>query len=342
MFYIMYGKDTYSLQQELRRIKEQYCNAELMEANTSTLDGKQITIEQLRDICMAAPFLHTHRLVIVEGLLERFEKDNLSGKKSTKAKSGSGAGLNEWQSKRDFFASDMPESTVLVFVDGEVNKKGNNPLLALFGPYAKVMTYQLLKGEKLRSWIQNEVSLRGAAISNTAANLLIELAGTDLWRLNNEIDKLIAFCTGNRIEEDDVKKLTSYTGDVNIFLLVDAVLERRSREAYELLRRLFQSGAAPSYIITMISRQLRLIVMVKELAPRMNRTQIKSKIGIFSDTVLDRTIVQARTYTTEHIKTAYRKILEADIAIKSGKYIDEDLAIELLVSQLCEHQSVRT
>lgn len=340
MFYIMYGKDTYSLQQDLRKIKEQYSNAELMEANTSTLDGKQVKVEQLCDICNAAPFLHTHRLVIVEGLLERYEPDNISARKSAKTKSGSGVELKEWQSHSDFFAKQIPESTVLVFVDGDVNKKGKNPLLSFLGSYAKVRTYQLVKGEKLRSWIQNEVSRRGAAISHNAVNLLIELAGVDLWRLNNEIDKLVAFCNGNNIGEDDVKQLTSYTGEVNIFFLVDAVLERKSREAYELLRRLFQSGAAPSYIITMISRQLRLIVMVKELAPRLNRTQIKSKIGVFSDAALDRTIIQARIYTMEHIKAAYRKILEADIAIKSGKYIDEDLAVELLVSELCEHESV--
>ena len=72
MIYIMYGKDTYTLQQDLRKVKEQYASVELMEANTSVLDGSQLTADQLLDICNAAPFLHTHRLVIVEGLLGRF------------------------------------------------------------------------------------------------------------------------------------------------------------------------------------------------------------------------------------------------------------------------------
>jgi DNA polymerase-3 subunit delta len=342
MIYIMYGKDTYSIQQDLRKIKEQYGNTELMEANTSVLDGKQLTCEQLCDICSAMPFLHTHRLVIVEGLLERFEPGNSLGRKSTKTKSRSDSGLKEWQSITDFFVKNMPESTVLIFVDGDVNRKANNPLLSLWGPHAKVRTYQLLKGDKLRSWIRDIAKQRGGTISRSAVDLLIELSGLDLWRLNNEIDKLIAFCAGDNIEEEDVKKLTSYTGDVNIFILVDAILEGRSRVAYESLRRLFQTGAAPSYIITMISRQLRLIVMVKDLAPRMNKAQVKNKTGIVSDAVLDRTLVQARAYSMEHIKAAYRKMLEADVAIKSGKYADEDLTIELLISELCENESART
>jgi DNA polymerase-3 subunit delta len=129
--------------------------------------------------------------------------------------------------------------------------------------------------------------------------------------------------------------VTSYTGEVNIFLLVDAVLERRGKAAHELLRRLYQTGAAPSYIITMINRQLRMIVMVKDLSQRMSRTQVKSTAGIPSDMALDRTLKQAKAYSMEHIKAAYHKLLEADIAIKSGKYADEDLTVELLVSELC-------
>jgi DNA polymerase-3 subunit delta len=161
------------------------------------------------------------------------------------------------------------------------------------------------------------------------------LTGPDLWSLNNEIDKLVAFSENKHIKDDDVQIVTSYKGEVNIFLLVDAVIERRSKVAHELLHRLYQTGAVPSYIITMINRQLRMIVMVKDLSQRMSKTQIKSKAGIPSDMALDRTVKQAKAYSMEHIKTAYHKLLEADLAIKSGKYTNEDLTVELLVSELC-------
>lgn len=335
MIYIMYGKDVYTLQRDLRRIKEQYASVELMEANTSVLDGTQISTAQLCDICNAAPFLHTHRLVIVEGLLERFENGTSYGRKSNKPRSKSQQQIKEWQSIQNYLKEEMPDTTVLIFVDGDVNRKGNNPLLALIGPNAQVKTYPLLKGDRLKTWIQRTVIDRGGTISPAAIDLLTELTGSDLWSLNNEIDKLIAFSTNRRIEDDDVKNVTSYTGEVNIFLLVDAVLERRSKSAHELLRRLYQTGAVPSYIITMINRQLRMIVMVKDLGQRMNRTQIKSKAGIPSDMALDRTVRQAKAYSMEHIKMVYHKLLEADIAIKSGKYTDEDLTVELLVSELC-------
>lgn len=335
MIYIMYGKDTYTLQQDLRKVKEQYASVELMEANTSVLDGSQLTADQLLDICNAAPFLHTHRLVIVEGLLGRFEQGTSSGRKTSKIRSRSKQEIKEWQSFTDYFKTGIPDSTVLVFIDGDVNRKGNNPLLTLIGPYAQVRTYPLVKGDRLKSWIQKNVVDRGGTISPAAIDLLIELTGSDLWSLNNELDKLVSFSENRHIKDDDVKNVTCYTGEVNIFLLVDAVLERRSKTAHELLHRLYQTGAVPSYIITMINRQLRMIVMVKDLSQRMSKTQIKSAAGIPSDMALDRTVKQAKSYSMEHIKTAYHKLLEADIAIKSGKYVDEDLTVELLVSELC-------
>jgi DNA polymerase-3 subunit delta len=335
MIYIMYGKDTYTLQQDLRKVKEQYASVELMEANTSVLDGSQLTPDQFLDICNAAPFLHTHRLVIVEGLFGRFEQGVSSGRKSNRTRSRSQSEIKEWQFISDYLKAEIPDTTVLVFIDGDVNKKGNNPLLTLIGSYAQVRVYPLLKGDRLKSWVQKRVIERGGTISPAAIDLLLELTGQDLWSLNNEIDKLVAFSEGKSIKDDDVKNVTSYTGEVNIFLLVDAVLERRSKAAHELLRRLYQTGAVPSYIITMINRQLRMIVMVKDLSQRMSRTQVKSIAGIPSDMALDRTVKQAKAYSMEHIKTAYHKLLEADIAIKSGKYVDEDLTVELLVSELC-------
>jgi DNA polymerase-3 subunit delta len=331
----MYGKDTYTLLQDLRKVKEQYASIELMEANTSILDGSQLTTAQLCDICNAAPFLHTHRLVVVEGLFERFEPGTSAGRKSTKTRSKTQQEIKEWQAVSDYFKNGMSDTTVLVFIDADVNKKGNNPLLALVGPYAQIRTYPLLKGDRLKSWIQKKVVDREGSISSAAIDLLVELTGPDLWSLNNEIDKLIAFSKDKHIKDDDVQIVTSYKGEVNIFLLVDAVIERRSKAAHELLHRLYQTGAVPSYIITMINRQLRMIVMVKDLSQRVSKTQIKSKAGIPSDMALDRTVKQAKAYSMEHIKTAYHKLLEADLAIKSGKYTDEDLTVELLVSELC-------
>jgi hypothetical protein len=60
-----------------------------------------------------------------------------------------------------------------------------------------------------------------------------------------------------------------------------------------------------------------------------------SRLGITSDYFFDKVLGQASTYTVENVKMAYHKVLEADVAIKTGKY-DGDLAMDLLVIELCK------
>jgi DNA polymerase-3 subunit delta len=103
--------------------------------------------------------------------------------------------------------------------------------------------------------------------------------------------------------------------------------------AQRTLHQLYQEGASPTYILAMITRQFRLIALAKELDSRLSRSQIQDRLGLSSSYGLDKTLSQAKLYDFEHIKQAYGKLLETDIAIKTGKY-NEKLALELLVAEL--------
>jgi DNA polymerase-3 subunit delta len=223
---------------------------------------------------------------------------------------------------------------VLVLVDGEINKKkAANRLLKSLAPLAEVMTFPPFKDKDLSDWVQKRVKQGGGNISPGAIGLLIGLVGGDLWTMSSEIDKLIAFCSGQPIAEDSVRQVTSYAREANVFALVDAILEGRRKVAQQSLHRLLQEGAAPAYVLTMIARQLRLIVTAKELGRRLFQPEIRDKLETTSDYGLEKALKQARAYTLERIKSAYHKLLEADIAIKTGKY-DDDLALDLLVIEL--------
>jgi hypothetical protein len=45
----------------------------MLATNTDVLDGRAVTPDQLAAICDTVPFLASHRLVVVEGLLARFD-----------------------------------------------------------------------------------------------------------------------------------------------------------------------------------------------------------------------------------------------------------------------------
>ena len=327
MLYILYGQDDFSLSQALEKIKADLGDREMVATSTTRLEGQHLTVSELRNKCDTAPFLSPYRLIIVDGLLGRFEEKQ-SKPRSGKAKVGNGP--REWEGL-DSYAKQMPETTVLVLVDGEV--KGNNPLLKKLSPLAEVRTFPLLRGSDLKAWIRKRGKEGGGDITPQAVNLLAELIGGDLWAMDGEIQKLLLYSQDRPVSEDDVRKLVSCIQEVNVFALVDAVAEGRTELAQRILHRLYDEAVAPTYILTMITRQFRLIAQARELRKGLSRLQIQDRLGLKQSYVVDKTLSQARLYDFEGVRRAYDKLLETDLAIKTGKYSDK-LALELLVAEL--------
>jgi len=327
MLYILYGQDDFSIHQAIEKIKADLGDWETVATNTTSLEGQHLTLSELTNKCDAAPFLSSSRLVIVNGLLGRFEVKQ-GRPRSRKGKSGNR--LGEWEGMTSY-VEHMSETTVLVLVDGEI--KSPNPLLKKLSQLAEVRTFPLLRGRDLKAWIQQRVRAEGGEINPQAVNLLAEFIGGDLWAMNSEIEKLLLYSQGRSITEDDVRQLVSYVQEANIFALVDAVAEGRTELAQRVLHRLYHDGVAPTYILTMITRQFRLIAQAKDLGPGLSRLQIQDRLGLKSSYSLDKTLAQAKLYDFEGVKRAYDKLLETDLAIKTGKYNDQ-LALELLVTEL--------
>jgi len=327
MLYILYGLDDFSLSQAVGKIKADLGDWEMLATSTTNLEGQHLTLSELRNKCGAAPFLSSHRLVIVNGLLGRFEVKQ-SKPRSGKGKSGNG--LGEWEDL-DSYIKQMPETTVIVLIDEEV--KGSNPLLKKISPLAEVKTFPLLRGKDLKEWIRQRVKKEGGDITPQAVDLLAELIGGDLWAMDGEIRKLLLYNQARSISVDDVRQLVSHVQEASIFALVDAVAEGRTESAQRILHRLYDEGVAPTYILVMITRQFRLIAQARDLGKGLSRLQIQDRLGLKQSYVVDKTLSQAKLYDFEDVKRAYDKLLETDLAIKTGKYSDK-LALELLVTEL--------
>ena len=330
MLYILVGEDDFSLRQSLEKIRRGIGDQALLEANTTILEGRQVTPDRLRNACETVPFLAERRLVIVEGLLERFEpKDKYSRKKVTST-------LDQQDEYKSLAAciSNIPDSTVLVLIDKKI--RSNNPLLRELSAKAKVESFPLPRNTKLRNWIQSRVAQESGSISPGAIDLLARLVGSNLWIMSSEINKLVLFTSGRRIEEEDVKTLVSHAQEANVFVMVDAILEFKASIAEQLLQQLLQAGASPAYLLVMLSRQVQMVVRAKELRKqRKSEAEIRDKLGLTSDFVLRKTLDQVDRYPWQRLKEVYHQILETDLSIKTGKYGGK-LALNLLIAELCQ------
>jgi len=335
LLYILLGRDDFSLRQSLEGIKRGLGDQAILAANTTTLDGQQLTLDQLRAVCETVPFLAERRLVIVRGLLERFEPRGKSGRqKKTKPVTDQ---QDEYKSLVAYMGK-LPDSVILVLIEGRIGS--NNPLLRELSGRAETRSFPLLREARLRQWIQRRVMDEGGSISPQAVDLLTKLVGGDLWIMSNEINKLVLFASGRRIEEEDVKMVVSYAQQASVFAMVDAILEFKTGVAEQSLQQLLQRGAAPAYLLVMLSRQVQMIVRAKELRKQGKpKLEIQNKLGLTSDFALDKTLEQASRYSLERLKQVYHKLLEADLSIKTGKY-DGELALNILIAEICQRGKI--
>jgi DNA polymerase-3 subunit delta len=328
LLHVLIGEDDFSIRQSLEEIKRGVGDQTALAVNTTILDGQQVTLNQLQGVCKTVPFLAEKRLVVVEGLLGRFETRSKSGKKKTTRQTGQ---PDECKTIADG-VSRIPDSTELVLIDGRIGNR--NPLLRELSAVSSVKSFPLLKEAKLRQWIERRVTEAGGRISPGALGLLVRFVGSNLWVMASEVDKLALFVRGRRIEEGDVRMVVSYTQEANVFALVDAILEFRAGISQELLEQLLKQGAAPAYILVMLSRQVQLMVRVKGLkSQRKSRNEIQNKLGLTSDFVLRKALEQADKYSLARLREVYHKLLEADLAIKTGKY-DGELVLNILIAEL--------
>jgi len=329
LLYVLQGDDDFSINRALEEIKKGLGDPSMLATNTTLLNGQSVTPGELRMVVETVPFLAESRLVIVEGLLGRFESRN----KAPRRKKSSPA--NGRQNDAKSFAAamaDLPESTILVLTDGRI--KNANPLLKLLSG-AKVMSFPLLRGDVLRQWIKIEVAAQGATMSPQAVDLLARLVGGNLWIMSSEINKLALFALGRRIEEADIKAVVSSAQEANVFAMVDAILEYKAGVAENLLEQLLQQGASPAYLLVMLARQVRLVVRAKELRrQRKPDAEIQSRLGLKSEFPFRKTVEQAQRYPLERLKSVYKHLLQADLSIKTGRY-DGGLALNLLIADLC-------
>jgi len=334
LLHILLGQDDFSLRHSLEEIKKSTGDQALLTANTTTLDGKQVTVDQLKTVCETVPFLSEKRLVIVNRLLERFEPKNTSRRRKKTAPLSDQQ--NEYKPLVDYI-SKIPDSTVLVLIDGRI--RNDNPLLRELSAKARVQSFPLLGDAKLRQWIQRRVMAESGSISPQAVALMAKLVGSDLWTMSNEINKLILSTSGRRIEEEDIKAVVSHAQEANVFAMVDAILEFKAGPAEESLQQLLQRGAAPAYLLVMLTRQVRMIVRAKELGKQgKSKIETQNRLGLTSEFALNKTLEQAGRYPLEQLKNVYHQLLEADLAIKTGKYGGE-LALNILIAELCQRGS---
>jgi DNA polymerase-3 subunit delta len=322
MLILVYGEDAFRVAEKVRQLKDAF-QKKYDPTGYNTVDfppddsHKLEASEVLQSMC-SFPFLGSRRMVLVNGLFSFLKK----------------ADEKIWL---EGFGR-MPDSSIVIL--WEVIEKANvekKSWVKELSKTAEVHSYPfpVLSGIALTKWISDRVKTFSGSIEPTALSAIIERVGSDLWQMSHEIEKLIAFSHGKAITKEMVDDLVHATFEGKIFELMDSISKKQTSRAIRLLEEERSAGSDDHYLLTMLGRQVRILLGARALLDQDSRVS-KQKVAEELDVhpfVAQKSLEQARLFSFDDLRKAHDLLFEYDLKIKTGR-ISADLATDLVTDHL--------
>jgi len=343
MVYLLLDCDEYLVSERLATLKADLGDPELAGLNIAELDGPQTNAADLLGQASMMAFLAPRRLVIVRGYLTYLDR-RMGQSKSTESAAYQEAmtlltGLGEVGALNDVvFVDDTPDKRRGLwrgFSIGERKAPGLHELVE--SKQVQSETLATPDARVVPGWIQRRAQARGIAVEGRAVQLLATYVGANLRQLDNELEKLATYAAGRPIAAADVDLLVSDASEAMIWALTDALSQRNGRGAMTALQRLRKGDANPFGLLTMIARQYRLMIKVKDALTQQDGRRTPSEFDIAKIVgekpyPVKKAMQQAAGYSFDDLAAILDRLLVADYAMKTGA--NPDAEIDILMAEL--------
>lgn len=292
MIYLFYGEDKYRLDKRLKEILATH-QGDAGDINISRISEKY-DFQVIKNEAESLPFLSDKRLLIIKNVLHTKDKTLLDS-------------LSKW-------LPTAPTTNDIVFVEDEAPDQRIS-IYKTLTKVGKIEIFAELKPFETINWIKGQVADRQATIDPDAATLLQLYCGNDLSRLSTEIDKLAAY--DNHITKLTVERLVDAGFFNTIFELTDALSEKKPKKALDIMTKSLDSGENEVYLVSMLARQVRNLLIVKDLADhRLSEAEIVGKTHMHPF-VIKKSLAQSRNFTRNQLIALHGSLVELDFALKS-------------------------
>ncbi len=310
MLIFLYGPDTYRSRRKLKEIIEEYQKIYQTGLNLKYLLYPNFSFNDLKEETQQVSMFEEKKLIVLFNAFSdhQFKKDFLKNKK--------------------YF---LNQENIILFYQ-EDSPPLNDSLYSFLRKNAKCQEFKQLEGFKLIQWTKKEFQRDGQKFEEGVPEKLVKFIGNDLWRVRNEINKLIAFRKNRIVKKTDINLLVRPQVETDIFKTIDAIARRDKTKAIQLLKEHLKNGDSSFYLFSMIIFQFRNLLMLKSFGSQGNYLILSKKLKMHPY-LIRKSLALSRNFTLDTLKKIYRKIFEIDIDIKTGK-IDPDAALDVLIAEI--------
>ena len=303
--YLIYGSESYLKRVYRNRLRDAVL-ADGDPMNSSYFQGKGTEEREVTGIADTLPFFAKHRVVVVEE-----------------------SGWFKRQSELADYIPEIPASTVLIFVESEVDKR--NRLYKAVSKYGTVSEMKTPSEKELKLWVASTLKRSGKKITERTIEFLLERVGMDMENLQNELEKLVCYAYDREVvTEEDVRAICAEQITGKVFQMMEAIGMKQQERALGYYYDLLALRESSLSILFLTLRQFHLLLQAKELNRlHTDSKTIASRLGIPPFTV-SRYLAQAKNFPSAVLKEAMEYGLQLEEEIKTGR-IDDQIAIELLI-----------
>lgn len=211
--YFLMGEEPYYIDKLSDYIEKNVLTEEEKGFNQTVLYGRDVSIEDIISTSKRYPMMADRQVVIVKEAQE----------------------LSRTIDKLENYADNPMQSTVLVICYKYKTLDKRKKTTKLLAKSGVVYESKKLYDNQVGEWIKRVLAGKKYTIEPKASAMLVEFLGTDLSKINNELEKLqIILPKGSVISPKDIEENIGFSKDFNVFELRKAIGERNQLKAYTI------------------------------------------------------------------------------------------------------------
>lgn len=227
--YFLMGEEPYYIDKLSDYIEDKVLLEEEKGFNQTVLYGRDVSIEDIVSTAKRYPMMAERQVVIVKEAQD----------------------LSRTIDKIESYVENPMPTTVLVFCYKYKTLDKRKKVTKLLAKNGVVYESKKLYENQVGDWIKRVLSGKKYNIEPKANAMLVEFLGTDLSKINNELEKLqIILPKGSTITPHHIEENIGFSKDFNVFELRKAIGDRNQLRAYTIADNFAQNPKDNPIVMT--------------------------------------------------------------------------------------------
>jgi DNA polymerase-3 subunit delta len=227
--YFLMGEEPYYIDKLTEFIENNILTEDEKDFNQLIMYGRDVSIEDIVGAAKRYPMMAERQVIVVREAQE----------------------LIKTIDKLVSYAENPQPTTVLVFAYKYKTLDKRKSLVKIIQKNGLLFESKTMYENQVGTWISKILKGKGYQIEPKATAMLVEFLGTDLSRINNELEKLqIILPKGTTISPSHIEENIGFSKDFNVFEFRKAIGERNQLQAYRIADHFAQNRKEYPMVLT--------------------------------------------------------------------------------------------